>query len=125
MSKVMKISCKKAEIIEQGLQAVNRSGQIAPESCQALSEMLQDDRGGSPDRALIEASNAPLVKSLLEKLDDRQRKILELRFGLDDETARRRTYKEIGKIVGLTRERVRQLEKQALEILRGQAGQML
>lgn len=125
MGKAMKISCKKAEIIEQGLQAVNRSGQIAPESCQALSEMLQDDRAGSPDRALMEASNAPLVQSLLEKLDDRQRKILELRFGLDDEIARRRTYKEIGKIIGLTRERVRQLEKQALVILRGLAGEML
>ena len=101
------------------------SGQIAPESCQALSEMLKDDRTGSPDRALMEASNAPLVQSLLEKLDDRQRKILELRFGLDGETAHHRTYKEIGKIVGLTRERVRQLEKQALGILRGMAEEML
>jgi len=125
MSKAMKISRKKAEIIEQGLQAVNRSGQIAPESCQALSEMLQDDRGPSPDRALMEASNAPLVRSLLEKLDDRQRKILELRFGLGGETSRRRTYKEIGEIVGLTRERVRQLEKQGLAILKVLAGQML
>ena len=96
-----------------------------PESCQALSEMLQDERGPTPDRGLMDASNAPLVRSLLEQLDDRQRRILELRFGLGGQTPHRRTYKEIGKMVGLTRERVRQLEKQALAILRGLAAEVL
>ena len=118
MGKAMKISRKKAEIIEQGLQAVNRSGQMRDDDHHALSEMVRDDRTESPDQAMMDASNMPLVQSLLEKLDGRERKILELRFNLDGQTQHRPTYKEIGKIVGLTRERVRQLEKQALATLK-------
>lgn len=118
MGKTMRISRKKAEIIEQGLQAVNRSAQIGTNDHQALSEMVRDDRTESPDRAMMDASNVPLVQSLLQKLDGRERKILELRFSLDGQTRHRPTYKEIGKTVGLTRERVRQLEKQALATLK-------
>ena len=125
MGKAMKISRKKAGIIEQGLQAVNRSGQIGQDDGQALSEIARDDHTESPDQAMLDASNEPLVRSLLEKLDDRQRRILELRFGLADGAGHRRTYKEIGEMVGLTRERVRQLEKQALASLRLLAEEIL
>jgi len=125
MAKAMKISRKKVEIIRQGLQAVNTSGQTGPEGGQALSEMVRDDRTESPDQGLMDASNTPLVRSLLEKLDERQRQILELRFGLTGQTGQHRTYKQIGEVVGLTRERVRQLEKQALAGLKVLAEELL
>ena len=127
MARVMKLSQKKAEIVQQGLRATNAHGQIGDTESQALAEMVPDGRIESPDQNLLDASNAPLVRSLLANLEPRERKILELRYGLDasgrqtddeDEDTEQPTYKEIGKAVGLTRERVRQLEKQSLAKLK-------
>ena len=59
-----------------------------------------------------------ILESLLKKLDPRKRQILELRYGFDGHEGPQRTYKEIGKIIGLTRERTRQLEKEAVAELR-------
>ncbi len=117
MAKKLKISKKKAALVQQGLQAVTAPSQIGAEGAQAICEMLGDEEN-SPERAVMDASNLPFVRSLLEKLDERERKILELRFGLDGYDGPQRTFKEIGKVVGLTRERVRQLENKALEELK-------
>jgi RNA polymerase primary sigma factor len=62
----------------------------------------------------LDASVGPMVAKLLKHLEPRERKILELRFGMDGHDGPQRTFKEIGEIIGLTRERVRQLEKKAL-----------
>ena len=67
---------------------------------------------------------SPIVKAMLEQLAPRERRILELRFGLDGHQGPPRTFKEIGRIVGLTRERVRQLEKKALASLKDLAEQV-
>ena len=67
---------------------------------------------------MLQADNAPFVAALLQRLEPRERKILELRFALDGYTGPLRTFKEIGKMIGLTRERVRQLEKKALADLK-------
>ena len=83
-----------------------------------ISEMLADNKEDSPDQALMDAAKGPEVQKLLAKLDQRQRKILEMRFGLDGYQGPPRTFKQIGQVIGLTRERVRQLEKEALASLR-------
>jgi len=124
MAKHLKITRKKADIIQQGLRAVNAPSQMGADSSQALSEMVSDD-GDLPEQALMDASNDPIVRSLLARLDDRERRILELRFGLDGHGGAQRTFKEIGKIIGLTRERVRQLEKKALAALKEIIGEIL
>lgn len=131
MAKKLRISHKKAQIVQQGLQAVNAPNQVDAEETCAISEIVADGQGQLPEQAMLDASDNPIVRSLLQKLEPRQRRILELRFGLDGcEGARRgtpsrggpegpqRTFKQIGQMVGLTRERVRQLEKQALAQLR-------
>ena len=125
MSKRLKIGAKKAEIIRQGLQAVNAPSQMDSDDTQSVSEMLPDNSGSLPEQELLDASNAPIVNSLLARLEPRERKILELRFGLDGYEGPPRTFKEIGQIVGLTRERVRQLEKKALGELKVLADQIL
>jgi RNA polymerase primary sigma factor len=125
MAKELEISLKKAEIIRQGLQAVNAPSQMGADETQALCEMLCSGADELPEKRLLDAADAPLVRKLLERLEPRERRILELRFGLDGHEGPQRTFKEIGKIIGLTRERVRQLEKQALADLKVVIDEML
>jgi RNA polymerase primary sigma factor len=124
MAKKLRISRKKADIIRQGLQAAAAPSQIGSEEASAIAEILGDGSQQSPDQALMDASNSPIVKALLERLEPRERRILELRFGLDGHQGPPRTFKEIGKVVGLTRERVRQLERKALASLKALAEQV-
>jgi RNA polymerase primary sigma factor len=114
MAKELKISAKKAAIIQQGLAAVSAPSQMGAEETQALCEMLASGEEHSPDKGLMDASIGPMIVKLLERLEPRERRILELRFGLDGHQGPQRTFKEIGEIIGLTRERVRQLAKKAL-----------
>ena len=118
MAATMKISKKKAEIIAQGLTAVGAPTQIGSDESSAVAEMVADTNTAAPEQALLDASDAPYVQKLLAQVDPRSRKILELRFGLDGYDGPERTYKQIGAIIGLTRERVRQLEKLALAQLK-------
>jgi RNA polymerase primary sigma factor len=117
MAKALKISRKKADIIRQGLLAVNSPSQMGADESQALAEMLADTEGAAPDQALLDSSVRPTILKLLGNLEPRERRILELRFGMDGYEGPQRTFKEIGEIIGLTRERVRQLEKKALSEL--------
>ncbi len=108
------IPMKKAGIIQQAIHAVTGPTQISAEETSAMDEMLPDDHTPPPDDHAMETANVETVRRLLSHLDDREQKILTLRFGLDGHDGPPRTLKEVGKTVGLTRERVRQLEKHAL-----------
>ena len=88
---------------EQGQNAM-RDGRI--------DEMLQDSRSKTPDTEMVETDDLKHVMILLDKMDKREATVLRMRFGLDDEEPR--TLKEIGECLGLTRERVRQIESEAL-----------
>ena len=129
----LRISQRKANIVQQGLQAASAPSQIGSDETQAAAEMLADVTAQLPEQKMLDASADPTVEKILAKLDDRCREILVLRFGLDEQPGpawpgknpKLRTYKEIGQIVGLTRERVRQLEKQSLANLKGVIDQYL
>lgn len=133
IAKALRISRRKADIVQQGLVATSAPSQIGSDEPQAAAEMLADVTAQRPEQKLLDASADPMVEKILAKLDDRCREILVLRFGLDEqpgpanegENGRLRTYKEIGQIIGLTRERVRQLEKQSLKELKGVIDQYL
>ena len=117
MSAELHVGAKKAEIIRQGLAAVNAPTQMGTDESQAMAEMISGQDEDAPDHNMMQSSDAPIVEELLGSLDERERRILELRFGLDGHEGPPRTFKQIGEIVGLTRERVRQLEKKALASL--------
>lgn len=127
MAGKLHISARKAGIVRHGLAAVACPTQIGGDETQGGSQVIEDTSAPPPEQVLMNASNAPIVESLLQHLAPRERRILELRFGLGDgESARpQRTYKEIGAIIGLTRERVRQLERQALRQLKEHAEEIL
>ena len=125
LARELKINRKKADIIRQGLRAVNAPSQMGADDTQVLAEMIADNQQPLPEHTLMQASNTPLVEAMLAQLEPRERTILELRFGLDGYEGPPRTFKEIGELVGLTRERVRQLEKKALAQLKGLAEEWL
>ncbi len=125
MAKALGISMKKAAIVAQGLRAVNAPTQMGVDESHAINEMVVDEAADLPEQGLMDASNAPIIKALLGRLEDRSQRILELRFGLDGWDGPQRTYKEIGELIGLTRERVRQLEKKALEELNAIVNELL
>jgi RNA polymerase primary sigma factor len=81
----------------------------------SIEETLCDVRTKTADRALIDAEDQHLVRSLVETLDQREAAVLRMRFGLNHEEPR--TLEEIGQCLGLTRERIRQVQSEALRKL--------
>lgn len=81
-----------------------------------LDETLQDPFGGDPAELVCEDALRTCVRELLDQLPARDALVLRLRHGLDGGAPR--TLDEIGRELGVTRERVRQVESKALERLR-------
>ena len=81
----------------------------------SVTDSLEDLRSAPPEEQILAAMEIERMRELLDRLDQREAKILRLRFGLDN--ADPMTLKAIGKRFGLTRERVRQMEQQALDKL--------
>jgi len=81
----------------------------------SLSDVLEDTNATQPDKALFEALDLEKLQEVLGTIDEREAKILKLRYGLGNTEPM--TLKEIGKRVNLTRERVRQIENEALRKL--------
>jgi len=97
------------------------SGQlVAPltgseEGLVSLEEMLEDKVTKRPDEMLSEMYEIESIREMLNVLDEREAKVLRLRYGLDDREPR--TLKDIGEMLGVSRERVRQIENEALRKL--------
>jgi RNA polymerase primary sigma factor len=80
-----------------------------------FSEQLEDPRSRSPEEEIFSTLEVTRLSELLEAIDEKQARILRLRYGL--ETGEQMTLKAIGEEIGMPRERVRQLEQEALQKL--------
>jgi RNA polymerase sigma factor (sigma-70 family) len=81
-----------------------------------LSDFIEDEVGPAPEDEAAQSMLRQQFRDILASLTDRERKIIEMRYGLDNEQGL--TLKEVGHEFGLTRERIRQIEKEALAKLR-------
>jgi len=81
-----------------------------------LSDFIKDEASLSPDQLASQALLKDQIREILGDLTERERKILAMRFGLDDNITH--TLEEVGKVFGVTRERIRQIEAKALDKIR-------
>jgi RNA polymerase primary sigma factor len=95
----------------------NQAGQVSLDVITQTQDTVEDERATDPEDSTIQQDLLQRLDELLEVIDEREATILRLRYGLGPGSPEPMTLKEIGKIVGLTRERVRQIERDALKKL--------
>ena len=113
VGRVLGLAKKKLPIIKKAIKIYNATPQTdQAEAGWTLGDMVMDERQLMPDDALVESDCLLHVMDMLTTMDQREATVLRMRFGLDSHDPR--TLKEIGEQLGLTRERVRQIETEAL-----------
>ncbi len=113
----MEISPEKVrEIIKVSQEPVSLETPIGEEDDSHLGDFIEDHTALAPADAASHQLLKEQVEDVLDSLTERERKVLQLRFGLDD--GRSRTLEEVGKEFHVTRERIRQIEAKALRKLR-------
>jgi RNA polymerase primary sigma factor len=107
---------KVREIIKISQEPVSLDKPIGREEDSRLGDFIEDREALAPAEAASHQLLKEQVESVLDSLTGRERRVLQLRFGLED--GRARTLEEVGKEFNVTRERIRQIEAKALRKLR-------
>jgi RNA polymerase primary sigma factor len=117
IAKQMRIPVSKVkEIMKISQVPISLQTPIGDEGDTHFGDFIEDKKAVSPANATLQSMLKDEIHNVLSTLDDRERKILELRFGITDGTTR--TLEEVGSEFNVTRERVRQIESKALRKLR-------
>jgi RNA polymerase primary sigma factor len=98
--------------------AISLETPVGEEDSSALGDFLEDAGTVTPTEAVSEALLKSHLREALDELPERERQIIELRFGMKDD--RPRTLEEVGREFDITRERVRQIQMKTLNLLREQ-----
>jgi len=117
VGKALRLSKKKMGIVAKAIRVNNLTphSENLEEEGPALDDFLTDDRSKGAESQLIEADDLDRIFAHLDSLDSREATVIRMRFGLEAYSPM--TLREVGENLGLTRERVRQLETQALHKL--------
>ncbi len=115
LAKAMDLPVKKLRVIKRAVRAFQTAGQDSRDvggDLMSMSDMLADERTATPAESILRGDELLTLKKLLEAIDEREARILRLRFGLDG--VEPLTLKQIADEVGISRERVRQIVDEAL-----------
>jgi RNA polymerase primary sigma factor len=113
IARVLGLQKKKLPIIKKAIRIYNSTPQTdQSETGWSLGEIVMDERLKTPEDELVEHDVLKSVREMLTTMDPREATVLKMRFGLEEHEPH--TLKEIGESLGLTRERVRQIETEAL-----------
>jgi RNA polymerase primary sigma factor len=104
------------EVLRSAQETMSLETPVGDEEESELGDFIQDESALAPAQAATASLLKTHVRRALDSLTDRERKVLMLRFGIDD--GRARTLEEVGREMGVTRERIRQIEAKALRTLR-------
>lgn len=104
------------EIMKIAQEPVSLETPIGEEEDSHLGDFIEDEDAPAPAEAASFMLLKEQLEEVLETLTSREKKVLQLRFGLED--GRSRTLEEVGQVFGVTRERIRQIEAKALRKLR-------
>ena len=122
MAKEMEVTLKKLGIVKDALKAYSSPTQFSGGGAAfgddeiTINDVVEDDNTPTPDVQVTGNDDLRNLERLLDRIDERAATILKFRYGLEGEEPL--TLKEIGKKIGLTRERVRQIENDTLERMR-------
>ncbi len=107
---------KVRSIRKTSMEPVSLETPVGQEEDSQLGDFLPDEKLEAPSDAASHQMLREQVAQVLDQLTEREKRVLKLRFGLEDGT--QRTLEEVGKEFGVTRERIRQIEVKALRKLR-------
>ena len=116
IGEVLGMTAKKVASIQKiAVDPISLESPIGDDNSQ-LGDIIEDKHSDSPDKIVGDGLLRKQLFSLLDKLTDREAKVIRLRFGLDD--GETKTLEEVGKMFDITRERIRQIEAKAIKKLR-------
>ncbi|MEU2114656.1 RNA polymerase sigma factor [Streptomyces sp. NPDC016459] len=107
------------EVLRLAQEPVSLHAPVGEEEDVALGDLIEDGDAASPVESAAFLLLRRHLEDVLSTLGERERKVVQLRYGLDD--GRPRTLEEIGRLFGVTRERIRQIESKTLDKLRDHA----
>jgi len=117
VAKVMNLSVSKVrEIMNFALEPISMETPIGDEEDSHLGDFLQDFNAKVPVNFAMDVLLHDQLMEVIKSLTEREQKVIILRFGLED--GKPRTLEEVGKVFGITRERIRQIEAKSLRKLR-------
>ncbi len=107
---------KIADLMDHSRDPVSLDMPVGSDEEAPLGDFIEDAEAASAESAVISRLMHSDVRSVLATLDEREQQVIRLRYGLDD--GQPRTLDQIGKLFGLSRERVRQIEREVMSKLR-------
>jgi RNA polymerase sigma factor (sigma-70 family) len=116
MAEIMHLPLRKAKIIHHIVKILSSvrdtSGSDGTDDNQTIEDTLPDPNAGKPEDTMVADEEQTKVMGLLDEIEPREAEVLRLHYGLGG--SKTMTLKEIGKKIGLTRERIRQIQRSAL-----------
>lgn len=119
----LELSAKKVEeLIRLSPEICSLDVTVGTEEGDTLGTLIQDETTPQPQEELVRRELEHAMETLLGALDERQQQILRLHFGIEDGSCH--SLEEISKIIGVSKERVRQIERQAIDKLQKMGASM-